>query len=406
MKVCLDSRLIKKGDYFVPVIGEENDGHKYIDVAIKNGAKGVIEEQELYKLASKKLKKIDPFVIAITGSVGKTTTREYISTLLLANYNVCIGNLNTKLGLAVNIINDMQNTCEFFVAECGMDKKGELTETGNFIKPKIVVLTNVSESHLGKLGSLQKVKNAKAELIKTLPKNGVVYVNKNSKNAVETAKKHAPGEIIYYGDGDSFNSLFIKNVQVKGEHNIVNAHVAYLLAEYFNVALAHNYLKKLKQPKGRFNRLKGINGSTLFDDSYNSSPESCINALKAVSILGKKRKIAILGGMLELGSFENDGHKKVGDTLATLSFDYVVLVGELAQKIKTKDLIKSNIQIFECGNSDQAAEVVLNKIKPNKGDTILVKASQGIRLEKTVILLLDNSQKAEVLLVRQDARWL
>ena len=405
MKVCLDSRLIKKGDYFVPVLGEENDGHKYIEVAIKNGARGVIEEQDLYKLASKKLFRIKPFVIAITGSVGKTTTREYVSQMLSNKYSVCVGNLNTKLGLAVNIINNMSDDCKFFVAECGMDKKGELTETGNFIKPKIVVLTNVSESHLGKLGSLQDVKNAKAELVRILPKNGVVYVNQNSKNAVEIAKKYAPGKLIYYGDKSIFSKIFMDNLRVNGEHNIVNAHAAYLLAKYFKVNLLYRHLKKLKQPKGRFNKLKGVSGSIIYDDSYNSSPESCINALKSIDNLGKKRKTAILGGMLELGSFETTGHRKVGDFLSTLSFDYVVLVGELAQKINTKNLVKSNLQIFGCKNPQEASTLVLNKIKLQKKDIILVKASQGIRLEKTVKLLLDNSQKAEKLLVRQDARW-
>src|SRR3989344_9294770 len=124
MKVALDSRLIKKGEYFVPVKGESFDGHKFIDDALKNGAKGIIEENKLYELASKKLGEIDPIVIAITGSVGKSTMRDFVSTLISQKYKICVGSLNTKLGLATNIINDLKAGDRFFVAEWGMDYAG------------------------------------------------------------------------------------------------------------------------------------------------------------------------------------------------------------------------------------------------------------------------------------------
>src|SRR3989344_6605797 len=142
MKVCLDSRLIKAGEYFVAVVGENFDGHKFISDVLGKGAAGVLQENELYKISSEKLARINPVVIAVTGSVGKSTTRDFLKILLDTKYKVCVGSLNTKLGLATNIVNEMEYDCEIFIAECGMDHAGELFETGEFIKPNIVVITN------------------------------------------------------------------------------------------------------------------------------------------------------------------------------------------------------------------------------------------------------------------------
>jgi len=145
LSVNLDSRLIKPGEYFVPVKGEFTDGHKYIDNALKNGAKGIIEVEELYKIAQRKLKSIDPTIIAITGSVGKSTTRDFVYTLISTQYRAAKGTLNTKLGLATNIINDLKFGDEFFIAEAGMDKLEELTATGRFLNPDIVVCTAIKK---------------------------------------------------------------------------------------------------------------------------------------------------------------------------------------------------------------------------------------------------------------------
>lgn len=413
MKVSLDSRLIQKGEYFVPVKGESFDGHQFVEAALKNGAAGVIEEEELYKIASEKLQKINPVVIAITGSVGKTTMREFISALLSTQFKVCIGNLNTKLGLAVNILNDMQEDTEFFVAECGMDKKGELLETGSFIKPKVVVLTNISESHMEKLGSLEAIKEAKAELLQTLPKNGVAFFNWSNKNVRDVAKKYAPLEWYQYGELSELDKkLYFDKTNIIGEHLWVSIDGAYKVADYFNLKNLEGALKSIKPAKGRLTKIAGINGSRLFDDTYNASPVSCQYALQAVHeyfvtvLKGRNRKIAVLGGMLELGSFEDVGHKIVGDKVAELEYDHLILVGDLAKKIVASEKLRnSKVNIHYCKDNLEAGEFVKNEIKPKKGDVILVKASQGIRLEKTVEVLMAHPETAKDLLVRQDARW-
>lgn len=412
MRVTLDSRQVKKGDYFVAVKGETFDGHDYIGQAIKNGAKAVLEESDLYELASNKLAKIDPVVIAITGSVGKTSMRDYIYTILSQQFNVCKGVLNTKLGLATNIVNDMRSNDQFFVAECGMDKIGELSQTGDFIKPKVVVLTNISESHAQKLGDIENIIKAKSELIQSLSKNGVLFFNQTNHYCVQIAKDY--GAIEKYGYGkmtDSQKRFIYGKTGLVGEGNYINISGATAVCDYFNVDDIDNKLTKIKPPKGRLNLIKGFNGLKIFDDTYNSSPVSAVNSLNAVNwyfnkvLTVKGYKVTVLGGMLELGKYEDSGHKIVGDTVALLNYDYAILVGELAKKYKSQKLLDSNTRVIEVADSIKAANCIKQNVKPKKGDVILVKASQGIRLEKCVKELMLKPAEAADLLVRQDERW-
>lgn len=412
MKVCLDSRTIKPGEYFVPVKGENSDGHDYIESAKSNGAVGVIEVEELYKLASEKLSKIHPKVIAITGSVGKTTTREYIVTLLSSQFVVCNGNLNTKLGLATSIVNEMQDNCQFFVAECGMDRKGELAEVGAFIKPDIVVLTNISESHMEKLGTMDDIIEAKAELVQSLsPDTGVAYLNWTNPFVRLIADKYPPHKIVQYGE--DFERELTENSNLIGDHNLMNLQCAYKIAKNFNVQSKNlvDALHSIKSPKGRLNHLDGINGSIIFDDTYNSSPVSCLASLKAIRDFSYNknlngRKIAVLGGMLELGSFEKEGHKAVGEAVLEYDVDILLLVGELAQKILLGiPQIPPTLKILSAPDIESAVKIINEEIQPRLGDVILVKASQGIRLEKVVAEILADKSIAKDVLVRQDEKW-
>lgn len=413
-KVSLDSRLVQPGDYFVPVRGENVDGHKFIGDAMESGAVGIVEEDDLYELASRRLERISPTVIAITGSVGKTTMRGFVAAMLSVKYKVCSGILNTKLGLASNIINDMEKGTEFFVAETGMDRAGELTETGKFIKPGAAMLTNISETHMEGLGSLGAIKAAKAEILQTLPKDGVAFLNWDNGHIREVSIQ-TPGEIVRYGtdQGDYTEEMLPKDLPVIGEHNRLNAVGTYAVGSYFGLSGAEllEGLDQLRPSKGRLNRLEGVNGSVIFDDTYNSSPISATYALRSVADYHFRnnlegRNLVVLGGMLELGDFEDDAHRIVGEEVANNGFDVVVLVGELAKKIaQSQKLRQSRIEIRYVEDSVGAGEFVRNILNPKKGDVILVKASQGIRLEKTVERLLKDPSKATRLLVRQDARW-
>ena len=411
IKVALDSRLVKPGEYFIPVIGDEDDGHKYIDSAIQNGAKGIIEADELYKIASEKLQEINPKIIAITGSVGKSTMRDFLTTMLSQKYRVCKGSLNTKLGLAVNIINDLKEGDEFFVAETGMDRVGELTETGNFLNPHAVVITNISESHMLKLGSLEAIKKAKSELLYTLRPGGVAFINWDNENIRDVIEKNFNDLLVQkYSFSDPLPYL---PTQLLGSHNYLNSVGAYKVGQYFGLSDDEliKGLKALTTPKGRLKIIEGINDSIIIDDTYNSSPVSAKYALDAVTNYYKSqnltgRKIAVLGGMSELGDFEDRGHDLVGDYVVAEGFDELVLVDELGAKISNSEKLKnSNVHVLMSADVKSAGELVKTKLKPQKGDIILVKASQSKRLEITVELLMKNPSDAEKLLVRQDARW-
>ena len=420
IKVCLDSRLIKPGDYFVPVVGENFDGHKFIDQVLEKGASGIIEEKELYEISTNKLNRINPIVIAVTGSVGKSTTVNFLNILLSEKFSVCVGTLNTKLGLATNIVNDMNDDCEIFLAECGMDRPGELFDTGEFIKPDVVMITNISESHIEKLGSLEEIKKAKMELTQNIKQHGRVFLNWENKN-IQDAEKYIPEnlQIVHYGNIEhseftnqsleKFLGKKIQDIKFKfiGIHNYLNVLGASIVAIELGVNKEKLLLglEKLETPKGRLKIIDGINDSILIDDTYNSSPVSCVSAIEStIKFFEDKnlsgRKIAVLGGMLELGVFEDEGHKLVGEALEKQNFDEIILVGELAKKI-----IISNPKIHYCENSELASNYILEKIKPNFGDVILIKGSQGIRMEKVTKALMKNTLDAEKLLVRQDTRW-
>lgn len=413
MRVALDSRLVQPGDYFVPVKGENSDGHDFIDDALARGAAGIVEENKLYELASKNLRRVNPIVIAVTGSVGKTTMRGFVATILATKCQVAEGKLNTKLGLASNIIHDVVPGTKFFVAETGMDRVGELRETGEFIKPHAAIITNISETHLEKLGSVGEIQKAKAEILQVLPDDGVAFLNWDNQLVREIAGL-AP-RVASYGltSGDVTEKVLPDDLPIIGRHNRLNAVGAYAVGQYFGLSRneIETGLTQLRSPKGRFNRLEGVGGATIFDDTYNSAPVSASCALESVAEFYSKnglrgRKIAVLGGMLELGEFEGEGHREVGERVAELGYDVVVLIGPLA--LKFKEGLKGrvlNVKCYEVEDSIQAGEFVRDKIKPHAGDVILFKASQGIRLEKAVAPLLAEPSRATQLLVRQDARW-
>ncbi len=413
IKVCLDSRLIKKGDYFVPIKGENFNGYDYIESALKNGAKGIIEESDLYDIAVKKLKEIKPIVIAITGSVGKTSTSRYIYKLLKNKYNAYLGYLNTKLGLAVNILNDLKTDADFFIAECGMDRKGELFETGTFIQPDSVVLTNISESHAEKLGTLEDIKEAKSELIKTLdPKKGVLFFNSSFKDVVSVADSFKTIKKIPYGI-PSKNSIVYKGTpNLIGIHQKTNANAAVVVSKYYGCSVTKKSLMSLKPEKGRFNILKGMGGSTLIDDTYNASRVSTLASLKAYKnyVEGKdfSRRFIVLGHMAELGIYEKQSHISVGDFIGKYSafFDLVILVGSKSLLYsKSSFFIQKKIPYKYFETHKEVLDYINNQIKPTNKDIFLFKGSQSARLELVLKNLLYNPKIAKKVLVRQDARW-
>ncbi len=403
IKVCLDARLVKPGDYFAPIVGEKFDGHTFIDQALQNGAIGVIEEEELYALAAHKLKTINPKIIGVTGSSGKTTTTNFLTQILSKTFIICKGDLNTKLGLSVNVINSMQQDCEVFVAEMGMDAAGELTKTTSLFPPDISIITTINETHAEKLGSVENILSAKTEIVKGMKTGGIALLNYDN-NYLRNYGQTSNRTIKWFGLSHEaeFNpkNYDLTQIKVLGEHNISNLMACFGAASL--LGMKKQAIEKASQdltlPKGRLSVLEGINNTVLIDDSYNASPASTKAALKVLAEYPGKRKIAILGDMLELGQFEKQGHEEIAKALDELKIDQLIAVGTLGKIIYDNAAITkahvNNSEVFDPARFEFA-----------ESDVILIKGSQGARMEKITKKLLANPEQAEELLVRQDARW-
>lgn len=404
LKVCIDSRMVKPGEYFVPVKGESVDGHRFIDSAMKNGAAGILEESELYKLAKNKISRIKPKIVGVTGSSGKTTVTNFLYQVLSIKNKVCLGSLNTKLGLSVNVVNEMDEDCRYFIAEMGMDRAGELAETTKTFPPDIAVITTINHVHLEKLGSIEAIANAKAEILYGLKKGGVAILNGENAQIKRIGREYINkgGKVIWYTSKTQDPAVILPK-HLLGSHNIRNAVCVTAVCRQLEIASddINRGLQELKLPKGRLNVIEGLNGSTVIDDTYNANPESSKYALEVLNNYKGRRKVAVLGDMLELGRLSVKDHREVGKLVDKLNIDVLICVGSKAKDIKTA---AQKCESHWIETSDDFAEV-LELLKPKEGDVILVKGSQGVRMERIVKALMRYPNSAPDLLVRQDARW-
>lgn len=402
MKVCLDSRLIQPGEYFVPIKGENFDGHRFINAVLAKGAVGIIEEAALYEAVNKKLKNVNPIIIGITGSSGKTTTCSFLSKILSEEYNVCLGSLNTQLGLSVNVINDMHDDCNVFVAEMGMDHQGELKDTTKLFPLDIGVITTINHVHIEKLGSITKLANAKGELLHGIKNGGTAILNEENKYINKLGK-------IYKRNIVWFNSHPLLNFPTKfsDDFAVRNLNVCTIISRLLGLTDSQilKSISRLKTPKGRLNPIKGIHNSTIIDDSYNANPESVKYALSFLNKSNGKRKVAIIGDMLELGKHELNDHREVGKYANGLGIDVFIGVGNIAKIICNElNLPKTKVLWIE-NSSDFNSLLTKGAFIPQNEDIILVKGSQSKRMEKIVEQLMSEPEKAPFLLVRQDERW-
>lgn len=439
LKVSNDTRTLNKGEYYVPVKGENFDGHSFIDEAKSKGAAGIIEEEELYKFAKKKLLEFKPIVIGVTGSTGKTTVKEAIATVLSEKYKVAMSskNFNTKLGLSLDVMNNLTSEHKVFVAEMGMDRINEIKEMCEVVKPDIAVITSINETHLEKLGTLENIIKAKGEILEALTKDSFGVLNFDDDHVLKLRTTGAGKKVFYSATmrsdffatdieigtpGTSFTlnagypGLSSGRLKVEtpllGKHSVYISLAAAVASAISGLSLSEikRGLAKLHYPKGRLNILKGINRSILIDDTYNSSPASSLAALEVLRHIKGGRKIAILGDMLELGTFEEEGHRKVGRKLAEMQLDLLVAVGSRVRYIAdaySVECIASNMKpnVLRYETSENALSDLVTRLNLKENDVILVKGSQGMRMEKISYLLMEEKGLAQSLLVRQEASW-
>lgn len=417
--------------------------------------------------ANKIVQKYQPKVVAITGSVGKTSSKEAISLILSHQYRVRsnFSNYNNEFGLPLTIIGSKsaqknifkwfliflkslallvlknKNYPEVLVLEMGVDREGDMDYLLKIVRPDRAVLTNISHSHLEYFGSLDKIKKEKLKLLEGLKKGGVAIVNSDN-DFLKDIKNELKFPVINYGfkagadvlikdlnfvvPEESLNDNFYGanfKLEYKGSlipislpgvlskssiYSILSA-LAVAVSLDLNLVDLITYLNEFKVPAGRMNVLKGIKNTILIDDTYNSSPESSLLALDFLKEIKKRRgakKIVVLGDMLELGSYTEEGHRLVGEKISQIDIDEIILVGEKARDIG-RGAIDNGFNkdfVFQFKDSNQAGLFLQNRMK--EGDIILLKGSQGVRMEKAVKEIMAEPLLADQLLVRQSGNWL
>ncbi|ABB13856.1 UDP-N-acetylmuramoyl-tripeptide--D-alanyl-D-alanine ligase [Carboxydothermus hydrogenoformans] len=418
-EVSTDTRTLKPYALFVALHGEKLDGHEFVPDAVAKGAAGVVVERPfsinvtqivvkdtfraLQELALYNRQKEGLKVIGITGSNGKTTTKDLVKAVLRQKYNVCATekNFNNELGVPLTLLNFDENT-EVGIVEMGMRGLGEIDALCQVARPDIGIITNIGEAHLELLKSQENIARAKSELIKNLPGDGVAIINGESPYIKEIVA-NIPVKKYFFGHraGDLYIKKFSQEddglrfitagileeeffLPLFGVHNAVNALAAILTALTLGVRvpLIKKGLSEVELTGMRL-EIQFIGSMKIIKDYYNASPTSMEAALKVLAGTGQKgRKIAVLGEMYELGDFETTGHRRVGEVASKLGVDFLITVGPKAREIGNGALAggMSPQNIFHFATKEEAGSFLLNFLKPE--DTVLLKASRGMKFEE------------------------
>jgi UDP-N-acetylmuramoyl-tripeptide--D-alanyl-D-alanine ligase len=438
----IDSREVGPNDVFVAFRGEKTDGHLYVAEAFSRGAVAAIVEQEvsiesllldlrlnvtqraikqwtlpvifrvdnsliaLQELAKwwrSRLTKLR--VIGITGSVGKSSTKELTAAVLERDFILLKseGNLNNEIGLPLTLL-ELEPKHERAVLEMGTYGLGEITRLTELAQPIVGVVTNVGPVHLERMGSLEAIAAAKSELVQALPASGTAILNFDDPRVLAMRDK-TRAKVLTYGldlqadlwadeivseglEGIHFTlhyngEEFHVQVPLLGRHSVHTSLRAAAAGLAEGMAWDH-ILEGLQDRRAqlRLVAVPGPNGSTILDDSYNASPASMIAALNLLAELNG-RKVAVLGDMLELGEYEDEGHRMVG-LRAIDAADVLVTVGELGQLIAREALDNgmSLERVKVCRTNDEAIEYLETIVQP--GDMILIKGSRGLHMEDIV----------------------
>lgn len=436
----VDSREAWTGAVFVALRGERTDGHLYVNDAFSRGAiaafvdRDVESEAPIFDMRAGNLlpgaialpiclRVPDTLaalqdlarwwrgrfpglrVIGITGSVGKSSTKELIAAVLSRQFNTLKseGNLNSEIGLPLTVLR-IDETHERAVLEMGMYARGEIAMLCAIARPVVGVVTIVGPVHLERLGTIENIALAKAELIDALPDDGVAILNYDDLRVRDMAES-TRARTLYYGldpaadlwaDGIESMGLegvrFILHYQGESMHvqvPLLGRHSVHTALRAAAVGLAEGMiwdqiLEGLQDQRAqlRLVAVPGPNGSTILDDTYNASPESTIAALNLLEEL-EGRKIAVLGDMLELGTQEDEGHRKVGLRALDVA-SILVTVGErgriIAQEARRNGMPADRVRI--CASNDEAIAYLKDVVWP--GDIVLVKGSRGLHMEDIV----------------------
>ena len=406
--ISTDTRKLKKGDVYLPLRGENYDGHNFIDKALEVGARGYFTQDKFkinkdadfvllvknslvayLKLANYIRNKINPKVIAITGSSGKTTTKEMLFSVFSTSFKThkTMLNHNNEIGLCETFFN-MPNDTQVLILEMGMRNLGEIELLSNYSEPDLGIITNIGSAHVERLGTLKNIAIAKCEIASNLKKDGL-FIGPLSKNLQENLKYDGKKIFTDFSQVTNVNiqmglsEFTYKNqnykLNIEGEYNIQNALLVIEAAKSFDIS-EENIKKGLEDFKPIEKRweISEVKGLTFVNDSYNANPESMMAVLKTFLSVYKKPLVLVLGNMAELGKDEIAYHKKIGEFLSSYEGVKLLTVGNLAKYI----LRNSTLEGVEFETNFECAKYILNNIE--KGSTILLKASRAMKFEEII----------------------
>ena len=370
-----DSRKVKPGMLFVALQGENADGRRFIPDAMEKGAAGVIEGLEaLHEAARGYRKSLRAKVIALTGSAGKTPTKELLRSLLstVGKTYATEGNFNNHIGLPMTILN-CPSDAEFLVLEMGTNHPGEIAALCSIAGPDAALITNIGNAHLEFFGSQEAIAREKGSLFASL-RPGAVAVAGADNRFLDVLRSVSRTLVIEADVGQDWIRDQLQGV-LPGEHNVANAAIAFALAEKFGVSreMAAAAFSSVSVPGSRWRKIER-NAVTFIDDSYNANPEAMIAALDAFAAMPcKGKRVAVLGDMLELGPESERLHRKVFDHAMSLGIPLVIGVGEMSSKCLCH-LVYKSLDRLKCKF----------RFDVSAGDLVLLKASNSMKLGELI----------------------
>lgn len=421
--VSTDSRKIKSGDLFIPISGVNFDGHDFIGNAVTAGAVLVLSEKDLNKedfpyikvkstkdalldLAAYYRSKFNIPAVAITGSSGKTTTKEMIAAVLGESFNVLKneGNYNNTIGLPLTIFN-LNKSHEICVLEMGMNSFGEIESLASIVKPNIAVITNIGTAHIEYLGSRENIMKAKMEIFKfftskdTLILNGdddilarikdkgfdilnIGLKNKNHISAFDIIQIEDKGMEFSVHIGENVERFFVPLI---GNHNVYNGLCA--IAVGFCTGMSIEKIKRglsgFVSASMRMETYTLSNGIKVINDAYNANPQSMVAAMEVlINLHCNSRRVLVLGDMLELGIHSENEHYKIGFLAANIGIDILITVGEKSEAIARgaleNGMHKDNV--FHFADNHHVINEIWNILLPL--DTVLIKGSRAVKMEE------------------------
>lgn len=419
-----DTRTLQAGQAFVALTGEKHDGHEYIAQAIERGARAAVLSRPmqaaiaqeivpdtlawLQQEAARKRAAWGRAVVAVTGSAGKTTTKEAIAAALSARFRTgkTQGNFNNHIGVPLSILN-MPDTAEVAVIEIGMNHAGEIRDLAAIARPDIAVVTNAGTAHVQNFDSIEGVAAAKRELVEALSPEGVAVLNGDDPKVAAFAGVHG-GRVVTYGTGPGAavratlieytelgSRFFVDGQSVASPLPALGGVMACLaalaVARVMDVPFpdARQGLETLTPPKMRFERMHA-HGAVIWNDSYNSNPEAAMMMIDLLAGTPAQRRIAVLGEMLELGRWSEQLHREVGAYAAARGIDVVAGVhGQAASLADAAGKGSPNRPETVFFDTPQQAGTWLREFI-QQGDAVLVKGSRGTKMELTLAAFMES----------------